>query len=163
MAEETERAYQKALYMLERRDYTETEIRQKLRMKEFQPDVIEQVVIRLKEYGLVNDRRFAEQYVRYHYTDYSRRVLSMKLLQKGIKEELFESVYNDLKTEFDMNPETEALQRALESALRKAERKGFSRIELPNEEQKRIIASLYRKGYSISQINYELKKTVELM
>lgn len=163
MAEETERAYQKALYMLERRDYTETEIRQKLRMKEFQPDVIEQVVIRLKEYGLVNDRRFTEQYVRYHYIDYSRRVLSMKLLQKGIKEELFESVYNDLQTEFDMNPETEALQRALESALRKAERKGFSRIELPNEEQKRIIASLYRKGYSISQINYELKKTVELM
>lgn len=161
MAGEAERAYQKCLYMLERRDYTESELRRKLKIKEFEPEAIDGAILRLKEYGFVNDRRFAEQYLRYHYTEYSRKMLSMKLLQKGIKAEMFDEVYEQMLKESDDSPEREALCRVIETALRKAERKGLSRYELPADERNRIIASAYRKGFSVSQINSELIKAVE--
>jgi len=161
MAEEIKRAYQKALCFLERRDYTEAEMRQKLKDREFSSDVVEPVLERLMEYGLINDRRFTEQYLRYHGNDYSKRILSMKLYQKGIRSELFEAVYSEMIEELGTNPEKEALQKAVRAALRKAERKGTSIGSLTQEEQNKMIASLFRKGFSITQIRYEMEKAVE--
>ena len=47
------------------------------------------------------------------------------------------------------------------AALRKAERRGAEIHALTSEEQNKIIASLFRKGFSINQIRYEMKKAVE--
>ena len=161
MTEDAERAYRKALFILERRDHTENELQKKLHDKEFSQESITEALERLKEYGLVDDRRFTEQYLRYHYTEQSKRVLSMKLLRKGIRTELFDSVYSEIAAESESNPELEALQKALGAALRKAERRGCSAEELSQDEKNRIIAALYRKGFALSLIQTELKKTVE--
>lgn len=161
MTEEAERAYRKALFILERRDHTESELQKKLCDKEFSKESIAEAMERLKEYGLVNDRRFTEQYLRYHYTEQSKRVLLMKLMRKGIQADLFESVYAELALESETKPELEALQKALGTALRKAERRGCCLEELSQDEKNRIIAVLYRKGFSLSLIQAELKKTVE--
>lgn len=161
MTEEARRAYQKALFLLERRDHTEAELRQKLKNKEFTQDSIDVTIERLKEYKFIDDRRFAEQYLRYHMGEQSRRTLSLKLLQKGIRSDLFEAVYGELASEFEVSPEQEALEKAVGVALRKSERKGFSVSSLPQEEKNRIIASLYRKGFSVGKINAELNKAAE--
>lgn len=162
MEKEAESAYRKALNILERRDYTQAELQNKLKDKGFTSETIAAVVERLKDYGLINDRRFAEQYLRYHYLEKSKRVLSMKLLQKGIHPEIFESVYEELKEELDGEPEQEALRQAVKAALRKAERKGCLVNELSGDERNRIVASLYRKGFSVAKIQTELNKAVEL-
>lgn len=161
MTEDAERAYRKALFILERRDHTQAELQKKLQDKEFSQDSILLAIDRLKEYGFINDRRFVEQYLRYHCLGKSKRVLSMKLLQKGIGTELFDSVYEELKAELACEPELEALQQALKAALRKAERKGYSPDELPQEERNRIVAALYRKGFSVVKIQAELRKAAE--
>ncbi len=161
MAEEAERAYQKALFLLERRDHTEAELRQKLKNKDFLPESIDMVIDRLKEYNFIDDRRFTEHYLRYHMGEQSRRTLSMKLLQKGICADLFDTVYGELVSEFDVSPEQEALEKAVRAALRKSERKGYSITYLPKEEKNRIVASLYRKGFAVGKINTELEKAVE--
>jgi len=161
MTEEAERAYRRALFILERRDYTESELQKKLHDKAFSLESIEEAMERLKEYGLIDDRRFTEQYLRYHYTEQSKRLLSVKLLRKGIRAELFDLVYSELMMELEDNPEQEALQKALEAALRKADRKRGFVGELSQEERNRIITALYRKGFSISFIQAELKKAVE--
>ncbi len=161
MAEEAERAYQKALFLLERRDHTEAELRQKLKNKDFLPESIDKVIERLKEYKLIDDRRFTEQYLRYHMGEQSKRTLSMKLLQKGIRADLFDSVYGELASEFDVCPEQEALDKAVRAALRKSERRGYSITCLPKEEKNRIVASLYRKGFAVGKINTELDKAAE--
>ena len=158
MKEESEQAYRKALFILERRDYTETELQIKLREKEYTEESISFAIAKLKEYGLVDDRRFTEQYLRYHYEAYSRRVLSVKLLRKGITAELFDSVYQEIVAETEKYPEEEALKKAVRAAIRKAERKGYLVEALPPEEKRRIMSSLYRKGFSVRQINEELSK-----
>lgn len=161
MAEDTERVYQKALYILERRDHTESEMRKKLKDREFPQDVIDYVLEQLVSYGLINDRRYAEQYIRYHGSENSKRVLSMKLLRKGIKADLFEAVYAEVTEELGMNPEQEALEQAVLSALRKAERSGAVPTDLSREERDKIIASLFRKGFSVGKIKSELNKAVK--
>lgn len=160
MTEEAERAYRKALFILERRDYTLVEMRKKLLDKEFSEECVGMVLERLKEYGFINDRRFTEQYIRYHATTQSKRKLSIKLLQKGISAELFTSVYEELSKEAEGDPEQEALEKAVEAALRKTERKGYSIENLPSEEKNRIIAGLYRKGFSVTKIKAQLFKAV---
>ena len=161
MADEAKSAYQKALFLLERRDHTEAELRKKLKNKDFQPESIDIAIERLKEYRFIDDRRFIEHYLRYHLGEQSRRTLSMKLLQKGIRAELFNVVYDELMSEFDVSPEQEALRKAVRAALRKSERKGYLITCLPKEERNRIVGSLYRKGFSVGKINTELEKAVE--
>lgn len=161
MTEEAKCAYQKALFLLERRDHTEAELRQKLRNKDFLPESIDTAMERLKVYRFIDDRRFTEQYLRYHMGEQSKRTLSMKLLQKGIRADLFDSVYGELVSEFDVCPEQEALDKAVRAALRKSERRGYSINCLPREEKNRIVASLYRKGFAVGEINTELEKAAE--
>lgn len=161
MTDEIKRAYQKALYLLERRDYTEAEMRQELKDKAFSLETIAVVSERLRAYGFIDDRRFTEQYLRYHSNSYSKRILSMKLSQKGISSELFETVYSEMSEEFGRSPEKDALENAVSAALRKAERRGAEIHDLKPEEQNKIIASLFRKGFAINQIRHEMKKAVE--
>jgi len=161
MIEEAEQAYRKALFILERRDHTQAELQKKLQEKEFSQESIALAMERLKEYGFIDDRRFTEQYLRYHSVNRSKRVLSMKLLQKGICTELFDSVYGEMKEEFGTDPELEALKKAVETMLRKAERKGYSVENLPRDEKNRMMAALYRKGFAVTRIQAELDKAVE--
>ena len=158
MTEEAGRAYRKALFILERRDYTQAELQRKLLDKGFSSESITEAIDKLKEYDFINDRRFVEQYLRYYCFGKSKRVLSMKLLLKGIPTELFDVVYEELKTELECEPEQEALQQAVNAALRKAERKGYALDALPSEEKNRIVAALYRKGFPVAKIQHELRK-----
>lgn len=161
MNEEAERAYRKALFILERRDHTQAELQKKLQNKEFSQESIELAMERLKEYGFIDDRRFTAQYLQYHSMNRSKRVLSMKLLQKGICIELFDSVYEEMKDELGIEPEQEALKNAVDTMLRKAERKGYSVEDLPQDEKNRMVAALYRKGFAVTQIQSELMKAVK--
>ena len=161
MSEEVEGAYRKALFLLERRDYTQVEMQKKLLDKEFSAESIDIVLERLKMYGFIDDRRFTEQYLRYHAASQSKWNLSMQLLREGINTELFSLVYEELFEEADIDPEQEALAKAVEVALRKAERKGYAVEDLSREEKNRIIASLYRKGFSVANIRSQLNKAVK--
>ena len=74
---------------------------------------------------------------------------------------MFESVYLEVADELGMNPEQEALEKAVLSALRKAERSGAVLTDLSREERDKIIASLFRKGFSVGKIKSELNKAVK--
>ena len=53
-----------ALYLLELRDRTEGEIRQKMGMKKYEPAEIEAAIKFLKEKDFINDERFVKNYIR---------------------------------------------------------------------------------------------------
>jgi regulatory protein len=55
-----------AVALLGRRDFASTELREKLKAQGFVLEHIEQVVSELVGGGLVNDARYAENYVAYH-------------------------------------------------------------------------------------------------
>ncbi len=81
-----ETAYQQALKFLDARPRSENEIRRNLGDHGFSAELIEGVLERLRESGLVNDAKFAQDWVenRTEFRPRSRRALAYELRQRGV-------------------------------------------------------------------------------
>ena len=79
--DEVEAAYAKALRLLNQRDRSSAEIRQYLKRHEVMEPVIDEVLGRLDRAGLVNDERFAQNWIenRSEFRPRSRRALAFEL------------------------------------------------------------------------------------
>jgi regulatory protein len=84
--DQRESAYQRALNLINFRPRTELEIRQNLRRHNMEEEIIQYVLKRLKESGLVNDAGFAQVWVdnRADLRPRSRRALAFELRQRGV-------------------------------------------------------------------------------
>ena len=86
VAAQEQDAYRQALSVIAGRDRTEQELRRRLSSRKFPQPIIATVLDRLREKGLINDRRYAREYVR---TQSARRglgpaALRAKLVQLGM-------------------------------------------------------------------------------
>lgn len=92
-ADECEVAYQRALKLLSYRPRTQAEVRQHLHSHGASEAVIESVVQRLKENGLLDDAHFAALWVenRRELRPRSRRFLAYELRQHGVSAPIIES------------------------------------------------------------------------
>src|SRR5215208_977982 len=83
-------AYNYALNLLGARPYSTTALRKKLIQREYSLAESDEVIRRLVDNGLLNDRKFAEQYARSKIvtTGASKRRLQQDLYRKGIKGDL---------------------------------------------------------------------------
>ncbi len=85
-AEQLEEARNKALSFLEVRPRSEREVRQRLAQKKYPEEIIDQVMARLGDVKLVDDRDFAKFWVenREGFKPRSKRALQYELRQKGV-------------------------------------------------------------------------------
>lgn len=85
-AERGSRAWNAALRLLEVRPRTEHEIRDRLRRKEFLPEQIDKVVVRLRELELLDDAQFARLWVanRQNLNPRGAQALRQELRAKGV-------------------------------------------------------------------------------
>ena len=96
----------------------------------------------MKSFGYIDDFRYAKNFIDFRKNEKSKKEIQFKLLQKGVCLELIAVA---MEEEYD--GETEALQRALKKRL-----KGKSISDLTLQEKQKLIASLARKGFSLSEI-----------
>lgn len=92
-----EAAYQQAYRLLERRERTVAEIERRLREHGFSDNIIAELLSRLQESGVVNDSRFARNFVeaRATFRPRSRRALRVELRQRGLQDaEIAEALEN---------------------------------------------------------------------
>jgi regulatory protein len=85
-AEQLEQAREAALRYLELRPRSEQELRRQLRKKNYPEEIIDQVIARLGDVKLVDDRDFAKFWVetREGFKPRSKRALQYELRQKGV-------------------------------------------------------------------------------
>ncbi len=131
----------KAMYLLQKQDRTEQQLREKLKQSGFQNEDIDDAITYVKDFRYLDDERFARNYVRYGGEYKSRQKLKIALLQKGISMDLIERALDE---EYEGNEKEQILQ-----CLKK---KSFSATESTREERQKVIASLYRKGFCIEDI-----------
>lgn len=102
-----ENFYNIALRFLSYRTRSEKEVRDKLKEKQADPQVIEKIIAKLKEKKFINDEEFARMFVenRLRFKPRSLRLIQMELKQKGIDQEIIEksldiegSAVNDLES-----------------------------------------------------------------
>jgi len=141
-AEETrEQAQQQALLLLSYRPRSAQEVRQNLRKHEYDEAVIEKVVTRMQEAGLIDDLRFARTWVenRNTFRPRSQRALQMELRRKGLAEDVIARALEDA------NDEGAALQAARQKARR------FSGLEWQDFRRK-LGEFLARRGFGYDVI-----------
>ncbi len=127
---------------------TEKQIRDYLYRKEYHKDPIDQIIMKLKEYKIIDDKTYAEIFVRSN-PNYSRRKLKQKINNNGIKSDLV-----DIATE---NVDD------TDSAMRHAE-KFLRNKEATKENIDKMIRRLSYLGYnwdSIRQVLNRLKYDTE--
>ena len=137
-------AYVQALRYLGYRPRSRAEVKRNLEKHSFPPDVIHDVFKRLERSGLVNDERFAQDWVenRNEFRPRSRKALAFELHQRGLNDSDIEKALEGL------NEESMAYQAAIKQARRYE--------DLPQRDFHNKLGSfLARRGFS-----YEVIKPV---
>lgn len=146
---EYERAKERALWYLDRADRTEKALYQKLVTAGFDKRACAEVLSRLKELGLVDDRRFAENFAgRCRDACVSPREAVSKMLAKGVPYEIAKAAADNSDTD-----EEEQLRRLIE--------KKYARKLGEENGARKVYAALIRKGFSFSAVRSVLKKYSE--
>lgn len=146
---EYRRAKSRALWYLDRADRTEKGLYRKLCEAGFDKKASAAVVARFVEVGLLDDRRFAENFAeRCKDANISPRETVRKLYEKGIPYDMAKETVS--KTETDEETQIRAL----------IEKKYARKLELENGAEK-VYAALIRKGFSFSAVKKALKKYSE--
>ena len=141
------RAKLRALHLLEEMDRTEQSIFQKLRQNGYPEDVVGAAVSYVKSFGYLNDKRYAESYVRSRMHKKSRRELYMALLGKGLQSETVEEALNLC---YENMSEKEAIMQIVK-------KKNFNVEEADDREKKKIFDYLLRKGFRYEDIRQVLQ------
>jgi regulatory protein len=139
-----ETAYMQVLRYLDYRPRSRAEVRRNLEKHAVSPDVIEDVFKRLERSGLVNDERFARDWVenRSEFRPRSRRALAYELHQRGLAETAIKKALEGL------NEEALAYQAALKQSRHY---QGYQDRDFRNK----LGSYLARRGFS-----YEIIKNV---
>ena len=126
-----------ALALLEFRDRTERELRQKLKEREYSAEEINETVLFLKEYRYLDDEAYADRYIRSCAVRKSRRQIRADLERKGVSREII-----DLQLQEKTVDEDSQIRKLLQ-------KKGYvpgKRLE--PAEYRRIMGALGRRGFS---------------
>ena len=132
------------------RPRSEQEVRQNLAKKETPPAVIEAAIERLTAFGYLDDRAFADLWVRNRltYKPTSPRALRYELRQKGIANDIVDMVLADLDAEDSAYRAAQAQSRR----LRGTERREF---------EKKLGAFLQRRGFSYDVVRAVLRRLIQ--
>jgi regulatory protein len=129
-------ALEAGLHLLGYRDRSEREMRQRLAQKDFGPEVIEAAVVRMKEYGYLDDDDFARQVIEgQQFKGKGRRAAEYALRKAGVSDEQMAAALDQ-----DYPAENEVAI-AVQWAERRAD------VSTPEGKQK-LIRQLASRGFS---------------
>ena len=143
------RAKSRAVWYLDRKDRTAKDLYNKLCLAGFDKKASAKVIGRLTEVGLIDDRRFAENYAaRLMDSNVSKREALQKMLQKGVPYDMAKDVLSE--TDTDENEQIEAL----------INKKYRTKLMCEGGVEK-VYAALIRKGFSYDAVKTALKNYTE--
>ena len=143
------RAKSRALWYLDRMDYTEKALYEKLVKAGFGKKASAAVIARFCELGVIDDRRYAERLAaRFSENNVSKREAMQKMALKGLSYDLIKQVLSEQETD-----EETQITNLLEG-------KYAYKLTLENGTEK-VYAALIRKGFSYSAVKTAMKKYIE--
>ena len=146
------RAYQYALNLLSKKSYTTAQIYEKLEAKEYEMDIIQDVLRRLVDVGLLNDEQYTISYMNHQVVMGKKgpNKIKQELLQKGIAERLINQYLNLYEEE----TQVENALKIADQLVRTNKKYG------PHFIKQKISQSLMLKGFSRSVIEKVVNQIV---
>lgn len=141
-ADQKEVALQKALHFVDYRPRSVTEVRRHLEHNRYPAGLVEEILARFQELGLLNDRRFAENWVenRKEFRPRSKRALRMELRLKGVPDTEIEQAVESIDDE----------EQAYQAGLKQVRK--YRELDWP-EFRKKMFDFLMRRGFSYESIS----------
>lgn len=137
-------AFDTALYYITFKDRTLKEIYSKLKDKGYSDLEIEEAIVKLKEYGYINEENYAFSYIKSNLHKKGSRLIAMELSGKGLDKDII----NEQLSCFEDNEE-ETIVDILGTRYSKAD---FS----DEKEIRRIYAFFARRGFKYDSISSAL-------
>lgn len=144
----------RALRLLERKDYTKKELKERLLKDGYETDIVEDIFAYLDSFHYLDDIRVAGSYIRCRKEYKSKRELVYALKQKGVSEEEIElALEENYRNEEDVSQEEVAILRQLQKYHVNEE----DLEEMSYEEKQKMAARLFRKGFEPDKIRKMLQ------
>lgn len=145
------RVRERILYLISDYDRSEQNIRRKISMAGYRGSFVDDAIDSLKEYGYIDDLRFARYYAESMRDTKGRSAfaISRSLYEKGISRDVIDTVMGEL----DIDEDAQILK-ALSS-------KGYNEEnirQIDDKERQKLISSLMRKGFSYDLISIYVRK-----
>ncbi len=145
-ANDFRRAKERALYLLDERDYSYIELYKKLE-RNYDEDICLEVCNRLSEIGCINDRRYSERLAEYYCVTkrFGLRRAREEMRKRGISNELItEALY----------PYEDTVPDRISELIEKK----YARYLTDEKGVQKVKAALVRQGYSFSEVNKALSE-----
>lgn len=90
MAEDLSKATNYAANLLSKKDRTQKEIKDKLLDKGYEIDIVDKVLVKLKEYNFINDELYCEKYIndKIKFSKYGKNKIKANLYAKGVDKDI---------------------------------------------------------------------------
>ncbi len=139
------RAKLRSMNLLKSREYTEYQIREKLKQGFYPAAAIDEAVEYIRSYHYIDDRRYVKDYILYYSESRSRGRIEQDLMRKGIGRDLISAVYEEELGEEKLPDEIRLMEKLLE-------KKNYRSESADYREKQKMGAFLYRKGFSLDNI-----------
>ena len=142
----SKRATVRAMNLLKSKDYTKKELVSKLELSYYPEKSVHDALAYVEYYGYINDERYAQNYISFKASKKSRKQIEQSLKEKGID---FDIIENALEAYYGDSSECEI--NLIISTLKK--KYGTILIEeLDYKQKQKMMAYMYRKGFSMDTI-----------
>ncbi len=149
----SKRSKLRAMNLLQKKDYTEKQLRDKLSEGLYPQELIDEAIDYVKSYKYLDDNRFARDYITYHMSMRSRNRIIQDLVQKGIGKDflmpIIEEIYEEAGGDADTDVELEQIQKLLI-------KKHYDK-DMEFKDKQKIMAFLMRRGYSMDKIRHAME------
>lgn len=142
------RVIRRAMYLLQRADRTEYQLRQKLIQDQYPGFLVDAAVDYVKSYHYIDDLRYASSYIRLHQSEKSRMQLKLALQNRGVSRAVIDQALEDTYEDH----EDEQIRLFLL-------KKQYDPERTDQSQKYRIYQNLCRKGFSNSKIKQQMDLT----
>lgn len=139
------RAKLRAMNLLQKKDYTERQLRDKLSEGLYPGECINEAIEYVKSYRYLDDERYVRDYITYHMPVRSKNRIIQDLTGKGIDRDILLPIVEELYSDDDGDAEYDQVRALLL-------KKHYDPQTCDFKEKQKIIAFLMRRGFSMSLI-----------
>lgn len=136
----------KAMSLLNQRDRTEWELKDRLKNAGFPEEEVADAISYVRGFHYIDDFRYAVHFAEVYRESRSIRRITQDLKRKHVPEEYIDTALEQIA--FD---DSIALKKELKKRLK-------GKTELTEQEKQKIAAGLYRKGFRTSDIFHEMEE-----
>ncbi len=144
------RAKLRSMNLLKSREYTRSQLADKLRQGLYPEDVIGEALDYVASYKYIDDDRYALSYIRYHSESKSKKSIELSLMKKGVDKDTIRRAWITWEEEGNCQDETIQIRRLLE-------KRKFDFRNADVKEIQRTYAFLMRKGFNPDSIRKFVK------